>query len=414
MSRMQMKAGTLVFLALAFVTVALAPAGAQQVFNNDIVVRSSACVGIDCPNSPAFGFDTIRLQENNLRINFEDTSSAGAFPSNDWQLVANDSTNGGANKFSILDDTAGRFVFTVEAGAPENALYVDDGGRIGMGTSVPVVEAHMADGDTPALRLEQDGSSGFTPQVWDVAGNETNFFVRDVSNGSQLPFKIRPGADTDSLVIDSDNDLGVGILSPAAPLHVIRSGAAQTAQVLVEDTGGSGEETLFRLVNNGAVSFNLEDAAGGNEWKYTVLGSGAFQITKVGSGAAEFLLDATGNLTLRGNCGTGGVAGSGCDAVFQPGYEIESIEEHAEFMWENSHLPAVGPTPEGKAVPLNIQQRHFGVLNELEKAHIYIEWLNERLKEKDSQIAKIEQRNAELARRLARLEGLLIGQERAD
>ncbi len=39
----------------------------------------------------------------------------------------------------------------------------------------------METGDTPAWRLEQTAAGGFTAQTWDVAGNEANFFVRDVT-----------------------------------------------------------------------------------------------------------------------------------------------------------------------------------------------------------------------------------------
>ena len=69
-------------------------------------------------------------------------------------------------------------------------------GRIGFGTATPVLDLHVVSGNTPALRLEQDGSSGFTAQTWDVAGNEAVFFIRDVTSGSRLPFKIQPGAPT--------------------------------------------------------------------------------------------------------------------------------------------------------------------------------------------------------------------------
>ena len=44
------------------------------------------------------------------------------------------------------------------------ALYVK-GSRVGMGTSVPVVKLHMVQGDTPAVRLDQDGSSGWAPHA---------------------------------------------------------------------------------------------------------------------------------------------------------------------------------------------------------------------------------------------------------
>jgi type I restriction-modification system DNA methylase subunit len=65
-------------------------------------------------------------------------------------------------------------------------------------------------------------------------------------------------------------------------------------------------------------------------------------------------------------------------------------------MWEKSHLPAVGPTPEGQRIPLNLPGRLFGMLNELEKAHIYIDQLNERIKDKDSQMDDLRERLARL------------------
>jgi len=210
----------------------------DQVIVDDLIVDGSACIGVDCVNGENFGFDTLRLKENNLRIKFEDTSNSGSFPSNDWQITANDSSNGGANKFSIDDIDGGRTPFTIEAGAPSNSLYVDDGGRIGFGTATPVVELHVKDGDSPTLRLEQDGSSGFTAQTWDVAGNETNFFVRDVTNGSKLPFKIRPTAPTDSLYIHTDGNVGIGKTSPTSPLYVYDNDSTE-ATVTIEDSANA-------------------------------------------------------------------------------------------------------------------------------------------------------------------------------
>jgi len=144
---------------------------ADQVISDDLIVDGSACIGQDCVNGESFGFDTLRLKENNLRIKFQDTSNTASFPTNDWQLTANESDNGGLNKFSIDDISGGRTPFTIEASARTNALYVDDYGKIGFGTSTPVVKGlHMKFNDTPTLRLEQDGSGGWWPQTWDVAG----------------------------------------------------------------------------------------------------------------------------------------------------------------------------------------------------------------------------------------------------
>ena len=56
----------------------------DQVIPDDLIVQGSLCVGLDCVNNESFGFDTLRLKENNLRIKFDDTSTVVGFPVNDW------------------------------------------------------------------------------------------------------------------------------------------------------------------------------------------------------------------------------------------------------------------------------------------------------------------------------------------
>lgn len=246
----------------------VAPVMADQVILDDLIVTGSNCVGFDCVNGESFGFDTIRLKENNLRIKFQDTSSTSYFPSNDWQITVNDSASGGANKFSIDDIDAGRTPFTIEASAPSNSLFVEDTGDIGLGTSLPVVKLHLNDNDTPTLRLEQNGSSGWTPQTWDVAGNEANFFIRDATNGSELPFRIRPGAPTSSIDIAASGNVGIGTGSPAASLHVRETDTNDaTLLMLVEGkelaTLPENKSYVFTIANNHKVTVygNMELAS---------------------------------------------------------------------------------------------------------------------------------------------------------
>jgi len=196
------------------------PTTLDNVIADDLIVQGSACVGLDCVNGESFGFDTIRLKENNTRIKFDDTSASAGFPANDWQLTANDSASGGASKFSIEDITGSKVPVTVTAGASTNSLFIDSTGRIGFRTSTPVLDLHVTTSNTPALRLEQTNAGGFTAQTWDVAGNEANFFVRDVTGGSRLPFRIRPGAPTSSIDIAADGDVGFGTASPNANTKV--------------------------------------------------------------------------------------------------------------------------------------------------------------------------------------------------
>jgi hypothetical protein len=197
----------------------VSPAAADQVILDDLIIDGSACVGVDCVNNETFDFDTLRLKENNLRIHFMDTS-VGTFPTNDWRIIINDTANGGPSYFAIEDSTAAKIPFRIEAGAPSNSLYLKNTGRIGLGTSLPVVALHIAEGNTPTVRLDQDGSEGWPAQVWDMGGNEAGFFIRDVNHGSLLPFRIQPGAPTNSLTVKNDGKVGIGTLNPTQELHV--------------------------------------------------------------------------------------------------------------------------------------------------------------------------------------------------
>ncbi len=197
----------------------LASQAKDVVVPDDQIVQGSGCFGFDCINNESFGFDTIRLKENNTRIKFEDTSAAG-FPAADWFLVANDSASGGQDQFSIENVSAVTVPFKIVGAAPSNSLIVDNFGRLGLKTATPVLDLHLATTNTPAHRFEQTSAGGFTAQTWDVAGNEANFFIRDVTGGSRLPFRIRPGAPTSSIDIAADGDVGVGTASPGAKLDV--------------------------------------------------------------------------------------------------------------------------------------------------------------------------------------------------
>jgi len=204
---------------------------------DDVIIDGSLCVGNDCYNGYAFGFDTIALLENNLRIFFDDTSTIQNYPRNDWRIICNDSTDGGGNYFAIEDATDVSNIFVLEAGAPNNSLYVDSQGDVGINTSTPYYELHIVDGDSPCIRLDQDGSYGWTPQKWDLCGNESNFFIRDATHASKLPFRIQPDAPTDSIFIKSTGWVGLGTSSPVAALDVQTTGA--NAAIVCQRTSGA-------------------------------------------------------------------------------------------------------------------------------------------------------------------------------
>ncbi len=228
------------------------------VIADDLIVQGSTCSGIDCINGENFGFDTLRLKENNTRLQFDDTSTSAGFATNNWQIRANSSASGGGSFLAFVDQGAtgnsetGTLVFQVDAGAPANALRVSSAGNVGISTATPVLDLHANTTDTPAIRLEQNNSGGFTAQTWDIGANEANFFVRDVTGGSLLSFRIRPGAPTSSIDIAANGNVGIGTGSPAKKLHV----SATNAQMFItRPANTAGNYALMNFGTNNVEKF---------------------------------------------------------------------------------------------------------------------------------------------------------------
>lgn len=125
------------------------------------------------------------------------------------------------------------FAFAGTASAADQTVegnqFVVGKGCIGPNCSNAVAPQLLLDlksNDTPAIRLNQSNGGGFTAQVWDVAGNEANFFVRDLTGGSRLPFRVRPGA-------------------PTSAVDILANGYVTSTQQLALDTGSSSNVNVF-------------------------------------------------------------------------------------------------------------------------------------------------------------------------
>jgi len=80
------------------------------------------------------------------------------------------------------------------------------------------------------------------------------------------------------------------------------------------------------------------------------------------------------------------------DYVFEPDYPLESIEEHASWMWSKKHLPAI---PQGEVdrtgrQVVEVGAHRRGIVEELEKSHIYIEQLNVEITELIQRLEELE------------------------
>ena len=369
----------LAFLALPYA------AAAEVLSTNDPTIENSLCVGRDCGDPADFvtTHDEIVLSANNIRLRFEDTSDPGGNnASDDWALVPNDNLPGGQNRFILRNLTHDTDPFVVDGDAPTSAAYISATGRIGIGTMLPQERMHMVSAIGPGLRFEQTGNGLFQPQTWTMRG-QTAFYVSDITAGT-TPFRINRAAPDNTLVVDATGHVGIGTLTPGAPL-----------EVLDDETFSFFRITAATAAINQSVDITFTQGP---------LGTGELRYNIVDGDGPEMRLNADGDMVLDGTLTTGGPSCSvGCDAVFDADFERLSVTDHAALMWENGHLPAVGPTLPGQ--PMNVSEKIGAMLNELEHAHIYIEQLNRENAAQEARLtARIDAQAAQIAALLARID----------
>ncbi|QGX96793.1 hypothetical protein EI983_00005 (plasmid) [Roseovarius faecimaris] len=386
----------------ALLTLGLAaPALADQVISDDLIVEANLCVGSgDCVNGENFGNTDIRIKSLSPEIQFFD----GEANHTTWTVSVDDQLSGVEQGFSIRDETNGVFPFVIAPNGVSSALFIQNNGHIGLGTTMPGEELHVT-GTSPNLRLEDTIG---TPYMWDVGGNNFNFFIEDVT-GNKFPLRIYPSAPENSIVAGSNGNIGLGTNVPSTGLHLRRANG--TGAILIEETS-AGTLGQMTLRNNGITFFSLEDTSianldnSGRKWNFQNQ-NGTFRVTTApgGAGDIEMILTPAGDMTIEGTLTTsGGTCGGGCDAVFSDDYDLPSITEHAEAMWSLGHLPNVGPTVEN--APINVSDKLGRMLNELEHAHIYIDHLHTRLADETERNAS---QQAQIEALMARIDALEEG-----
>ncbi len=246
------------------------------------------------------------------------------------------------------------------------------------------VEGGVGEGEKPQLTIHPT-----SVVVWPgVDFQAANFHVHDyqvsISGGAEPPLEIRNRSNVPSIIFTGDNNkcteghdfaafefidtYAYPIDPPDITIAKIRVTATEYYQ-----TGHHGTSMSFmtRASNGGDLEDRLWLDMDGN--------------VGIGTTSPQGKLDVNGSIYQRGG-------ELHADYVFQPDYKLESIEEHAAYMWENSHLSAIPPRKTDanglEVVEFGAHQR--GIVEELEKAHIYIEQLHKRLENVEALLSRYE------------------------
>src|SRR5207302_9825669 len=115
-------------------------------------------------------------------------------------------------------------------------------------------------------------------------GNGGKLFVRDVTGGSRVPSRARPGAATSRLGISQAGNMGIGTASPASRVHingdapVLRiernAGGAQAEGIrFLDQIGGSGYFVGVETVQENALVFRAASDTTNERMRITQAGT---------------------------------------------------------------------------------------------------------------------------------------------
>lgn len=191
-------------------------AGATNLYHNKVQKLATTTSGVEID-----GVANIQSSDPNLYLTDTDgTNQIGFLKENAgvFNIIARNNTSNGTIKFAGYNGTT-----TTEFGR------FDSSGRLGIGQVPTNYALEVADSANIMLKLASTTATNNVRMVFAPNNNEKwnvgvqysndNFTFYDITNGA-TPFRIEQGAGENTLMVDVNSRVGMGLNNPATKLHI--------------------------------------------------------------------------------------------------------------------------------------------------------------------------------------------------
>lgn len=295
-------------------------------------------------------------------------------------------------------------------------MSIKDNGYIGIGTTSPDSKFHVRDGATSFSWTPSTGTVGIFESsisnrafvtILGKSTGQSELWLGDESR--QNSGRIRYEHDTEGLefwtdgnnrmTLDNNGNVGIGTTNPSARLDIsstsipgmIVKSNIDPAYIESSNTGFGG--TTLSV-------YSARSSPGTNP--LLLVGSAtnpsAFEIESGGNvGIGTTTPDS--KLTVAGKIHSQEVkvtVNAGADFVFDPKYQLRTLEQTEEFIKSNKHLPEIASEKEMLENGLEVGKMNIKLLQKIEELTLYMIEMNKKVEAQNERIEQLETENTKL------------------
>ena len=287
-------------------------------------------------------------------------------------------------------------------------FMINSNGNIGIGTSDPSTKLHLKTSvNSEILRLDGGARTTSFIDYSDGTYNSAGLQFKKNSTVGQFKFSNNNG---DLMTIYSNGNVGIGTSLPDEILHVkdgnllieMNSQYANDPRILFQNDGNGANpyQTFYRWTGTGSNYFATRIYEGGNQGfkiqkgNTTTYGNHTFtdQLVLLKNGNLGIGVSSPSQkLQVAGTVYSTEVkvevaAGQGPDYVFEPDYELRTLEETKKFIEENKHLPEIPSAVEMETNGVDLGDMNMRLLKKIEELTLYQIELLERIEQLEKKV----------------------------